>query len=234
MLNNIADGLVYFAVFLLSTTLHEAAHAWVAKRGGDLTAYHGGQVTLDPIPHIRREPFGMLILPLLTVLISGFPFGFASAPYDPRWAMQHPKRAAWMSLAGPGANLLIVILSAIAIRVLAAQGIVRAPQAISFGHIAASEAGGWWPAVAFMLGAFFCMNLLLAAFNLLPLPPLDGSGALPLLLSDETSRKYQQFIWQTPGIRFMGLFLAWQFFGFLFRPILVGAVNLLYPSFDYR
>src|SRR4026208_1476601 len=98
----------WYLVFLFSTTFHEAAHAWVAKLGGDLTAYHGGQVSLDPRPHIQREPFGMLILPLISTLISGGPFGVASAPYDPRWAMRYPRRAAWMALAGPTANLGLV------------------------------------------------------------------------------------------------------------------------------
>ena len=57
-------GVLWYVVFLLSTTCHETAHAWAAKLGGDLTAFHGGQVSLDPIPHIRREPFGMVIFPL--------------------------------------------------------------------------------------------------------------------------------------------------------------------------
>ena len=68
---DLTNALVYYVVFLLSTTLHKAAHAWAAARGGDLTAYHGGQVSLDPIPHIRREPFGMLILPLVSALATG-------------------------------------------------------------------------------------------------------------------------------------------------------------------
>ncbi len=79
-------GLVYYAVFLVATTLHEAAHAWAALRGGDRTAYLGGQVSLDPLPHIRREPFGMVVLPLLSVVLMGWPFGFASAPYSVEWA----------------------------------------------------------------------------------------------------------------------------------------------------
>ena len=65
---DLASGLIYYIVFLFSTTLHEAAHAWVALRGGDPTASRGGQVSLDPRPHIRREPFGMLILPVLSVI----------------------------------------------------------------------------------------------------------------------------------------------------------------------
>ena len=81
---DLASAFIYYVVFLFSTTLHEAAHAWAAKLGGDLTAYHGGQVTLDPRPHIRREPFGMVVLPLLSVVTSGWPLGFASAPVSTR------------------------------------------------------------------------------------------------------------------------------------------------------
>ena len=96
--SELGNGLVYYVVFLFSTTLHEAAHAWAAMRGGDLTAYHGGQVTLDPRPHIQREPFGMVAIPILSVMLSGWPFGFATAPYDPHWAMQYRgERRGWRS-----------------------------------------------------------------------------------------------------------------------------------------
>jgi len=71
----VIDAITYFVVFLFSTTLHEAAHAWAALRGGDLTAYHGGQVSLDPRPHIKREPFGMVILPLVSALATGWRWG---------------------------------------------------------------------------------------------------------------------------------------------------------------
>ena len=76
--------------------VHEAMHALVAWKGGDPTAYHGGQVSLSPIPHIRREPIGMLVVPLLTAFTQGWAMGWASAPYDPVWAERHPKRAALM------------------------------------------------------------------------------------------------------------------------------------------
>ena len=91
------EALVLYIAFIFAATCHEASHAWAAKRGGDLTAYAAGQVSLDPTPHIRREPFGMVILPLATVIFSGWPFGFASTPYDPNWARTHPQRAAWMA-----------------------------------------------------------------------------------------------------------------------------------------
>src|SRR5437763_130762 len=97
----IIDGGFWFLAFLFSTSVHEAAHAYVALRGGDRTAYLGGQVSLSPLPHIRREPIGMLLVPLLTAFTNGWAMGWASAPYDPRWADRHPRRAAWMAAAGP-------------------------------------------------------------------------------------------------------------------------------------
>src|SRR5205085_8307741 len=98
---------------------------------GDRTAYHGGQVTLDPIPHIRREPFGMVVLPLLSVLLAGWPIGFASAPFDPAWAMRHPRRAAWMALAGPVGNFILVLVAAILLRAGLAAGLFQPPDARS-------------------------------------------------------------------------------------------------------
>ncbi len=92
-----ALGAVWYVVFLLSLTCHEAAHALAAKIGGDLTAFHAGQVTLDPTPHIRREPFGTILFPLLSFLLSsgGWMIGWGSAPYDPTWQQRYPRRAAW-------------------------------------------------------------------------------------------------------------------------------------------
>jgi Zn-dependent protease len=230
---HIADALLYFAVFLLSTTLHEAAHAWAAMKGGDLTAYRGGQVSLDPLPHMRREPFGMVILPLFSALATGWPFGFASAPYDPAWARRHPRRAAVMALAGPAANLTLVIVAALLLRVGAEAGVFFAPERVRFGAIAASTAGATWEAVGQLLSVFFSLNLLLFAFNLLPVPPLDGSGALPLLMSRRTTEAYQTFVWSTPALGWIGLFLAWRLFDVVFGPIFTAAVSLVYPGVRY-
>ena len=102
-LDAIVVGIVWYGVLLLSLTAHEAAHALAALRGGDPTAYLGGQVTLDPSPHMRREPFGMVIVPIAFYLMNGFMIGWASTPFDPAWAERHPRRAAWMSLAAAGA-----------------------------------------------------------------------------------------------------------------------------------
>lgn len=231
---DVASGLVFYVVFLFSTTLHEASHAWAAKLGGDLTAYHGGQVSIDPRPHIRREPFGMLILPLLSSVVSGWPFGYASAPFDPRWALRYPKRAGWMALAGPGANILLVILSAFALRVGAMVGVFHAPASIQFGHLAATNAGGIWPAVAFLLGATFSLNLVLALLNLFPVPPLDGSAAIPLVLNDQMATRYQMFMFgRGRGLAMIGILAAWQLFDVVFHPVFLFAVNLLYPGVRY-
>ncbi|MFQ5529744.1 MAG: site-2 protease family protein [Gemmatimonadota bacterium] len=227
---NIVEGLLFYAVFLFAVTLHEAAHAWAALRLGDPTAYHGGQVTLDPRPHIRREPFGMVLLPLLSVVMMGWPFGFASAPYDPRWAMRHPKRAAWMALAGPASNLLLCLVSGVAIVGLLAAGVFVGPERVAFAHLVDATGGGLWDAVGFFLSAMFSLNLLLAVFNLLPFPPLDGSGAVPLLLSDEHTAKYQQMMWGSPGLSWMGILLAWYAFDFVFDPVWTLAINILLPG----
>src|SRR6187401_878933 len=111
-----SDGLLWYLVFLYSTICHEAAHAWTALRLGDDTAYRGGQVSLDPLPHIRREPFGMVVVPLISLLAGGWMIGWASAPYDPRWALQYPRRSALMALAGPAVNMILVLLAALALR----------------------------------------------------------------------------------------------------------------------
>jgi Zn-dependent protease len=231
---DLGEALVYYAVFLLSTTLHEAAHAWAAKRGGDLTAYHGGQVSLDPRPHIRREPFGMVILPVISVMLSGWPFGFASAPYDPSWARRYPRRAAWMALAGPSANLALVIIAGILINIGVALNVFYSPESISFGHVTGTSAGGVAGAVALLLGVIFSLNLVLFILNMLPVPPLDGSGALPLVLSPDATRRYQDFIWGQPALGWIGIIVAWQVFDFVFDPVFLFAVNLLYPGVSYH
>jgi len=233
-MTDLASGIVYYVVFLFSTVLHEASHALAAKLGGDLTAYHGGQVTLDPRPHIKREPFGMVVLPLLTSLLSGWPLGYASAPYDPRWALRYPKRAAWMALAGPGANLALLVVAALLLRVGGLAGVFYAPPSVTFGHLAATDAGGVWGTAALVLSVFFSLNLVLFCLNLIPLPPLDGSAALPLLLSEGAAARYQQFLLGSGrAFAFMGMLAAWKIFDVVFQPIFLLAVNLLYPGAHY-
>lgn len=230
MTPDLTEGLLFYVVFLFSTVLHEAAHAWAALRGGDPTAYEGGQVSLDPRPHIKREPFGMVILPLISVVVSGWPLGFASAPYNRLWAERYPQRAAWMALAGPASNLLLMIVAGILINVGLAAGVFVPPESIGFADVTdpAQGLGGLWTGAAFVLGCFFSLNLLLFLFNLIPLPPLDGSAVIMLGLPDRIIPRYQRFLWETPGLMWIGILIAWQIFGPIFNTVFILALNALY------
>jgi Zn-dependent protease len=232
-MNDLADAITYFVVFLFSTTLHEAAHAWVALKGGDATAYHGGQVSLDPRPHIKRHPFGMVVLPLMSALLTGWPLGFASAPYDPEWALKYPRRAAIMALAGPVSNLLLATFAAVALRIGEARGVFYAPDSIRFGVIAATDLGGSWAIAAHYLGIVFSMNLLLFFFNMLPFTPLDGSSVITLFMTENTTRRYQEFLWSTPMLTWIGMMIAWQLADVVFNPVFLAAVSLIYPGVSY-
>jgi len=227
-------GLLWYVVFLFSTTLHEASHALVALKLGDTTAYEGGQVTLNPWPHVRREVFGTVVVPLLSFVLTSasWMIGWASAPYDPRWADRWPRRSALMSLAGPVANLSLVTVAAVGIRVGMLAGVLEAPQSIGFTRVTAAVDPAWGGA-ATMLSILFTLNLLLFLFNLLPVPPLDGSGVVPLVLPEETARSYQRLLWGQPMLSLLGLVIAWKIFGALFSPVFLWAIRLLYPGMGY-
>jgi Zn-dependent protease len=228
---DLLTGVKWYLVFLFSTTFHEAAHAWSALKLGDDTAHRGGQVTLDPTPHIRRAPFGMVIVPIVSYLMGGWMIGWASAPYDPRWAIANPKRSALMSLAGPAANLILVIIAAILIRAGIAFHFFESPESISFTNVvdATASSGMFFPTI---LSITFSLNLLLCAFNLLPLPPLDGSGALLIFTNSETAEKILT-AFSHPQLRFFGLFLAWKGFDYVFPSIHNFAINLLYLGVEH-
>ncbi len=228
MSSTVALGLVWYLAFLFSTTLHEASHAWAALRMGDPTAYHGGQVSLNPIPHIRRELFGMVIAPILVFAISGWMVGWASAPYDPEWADRYPRRAGLMALAGPGANLLLVLVSGLVIRLGIGAGAFASQPGRTIESIVLTPTGDTSVLTTFV-SVVFALNLILLTFNLLPLPPLDGSGALPLVMSERMAVRYRHAL-RHPAIALAGILVAWRFFGYLFQPILTTAVMLLFPG----
>ena len=231
-MTEIGVGVVWYAVLLASLTFHEAAHAWAAKRGGDPTAYLGGQVSLDPRPHIRREPLGTLFVPIFSYAAAGWMIGWASTPYDPAWADRHPRRSGWMSLAGPLANLVLLLGAGVAVRVGLAAGVLAAPESLGFTRIVAADAGGLWPVVALALSILFTLNLLLVVFNLIPLPPLDGAGAVALLVSADAARRFRRRM-TDPRLAWLGLLVAWFAIGSLFRPVFDLAIALLYPEFSY-
>jgi Zn-dependent protease len=224
---DIALGAIWYLAFLFSTTCHEAAHALAAKWGGDLTAFEGGQVTLNPVPHIQRSPFGMVVVPILSFLIGGWMIGWASAPYDPSWQRRHPHRSAWMALAGPAANFTLMLLAAVAIRGGIAMGHFAPPASISsFSDLALSSAGEQ-TFVTSALSIFFVLNLLLGTFNLLPVPPLDGHAGVMLLMPENLALRYLDFI-QEGSFAMIGLLIAWTAFGRIFNFVFELSVRLLY------
>jgi len=215
----------WFVVFIFSVTAHEAAHAWVAKMGGDRTAYVGGQVSLNPIPHMRREPIGMLLFPILSLIAMGWPIGYASAPFDPNWADRYPKRAAYMALAGPFSNLVIALLCLLGMWIglqtgdfgLAMQPMVQ---------IVSGQQGTLAYGLSYLLSMLLVMNFLLFIFNIMPVPPLDGSGVLPLFMNAKQTQRFRQIAY-TPAFMLIGFVIVWKLIGVIFWPSLLFLLQFL-------
>jgi Zn-dependent protease len=223
---------IWFTAFLLSTTVHEAAHAFVAWRLGDPTAYHGGQVSLNPVPHVAREPIGMLVLPLLTSFTQGWAIGWASAPYDPYWAERYPKRAAIMSAAGPAGNVLVALLALGFLKFGLAAGWFVAPDSVSFNSLVEMASGSGPNFLTTILSVFLTLNVLLGVFNLLPFPPLDGASVITLFLPEALAHRMRQLATNAMFSVF-GLVVAWQVFPALARPLFSFVLLLVHPSVRY-
>lgn len=219
-------GVFWYGVFVLSTTLHEAAHAFVAFKFGDKTAYHAGQVSLDPSPHMRREPFGMILLPILSFLFYGWMIGWASAPYNLAWSRSNPRKAAIMALAGPLSNLLLVVITGFVIRFGIKAGWFFIPDYLGMSRIVDSANGVYASNLASILSIAFSLNLILFVFNLIPLPPLDGSSVLYNMLSGTARVKYEMLNMQ-PFFRIIGIVMAWNFFDMIFPAIRTFALKVI-------
>ena len=221
---------LWYIVFLLSITCHEAGHAWAAYRGGDPTAYLGGQVSLNPIPHMRRELAGTVIFPLLTYFYMGWMMGWASAPYDPEWETRHPRRAAWMAAAGPLANLVLAMIGLLGLKIGLSYELFAPPldhprldRLVVLGSPEGSEL---LDGVGRLLSVLFSLNLVLFLFNLLPLPPMDGASVLAGLF--EPFRRLRDRMRSNPLSGLIGLVVAWYGFGYLFGPIYRTVLGWLY------
>jgi Zn-dependent protease len=211
-----------YLMFVFSTTCHEAAHAFVAKRGGDDTAYSLGHVTLDPTPHIVRSPWGMVVAPIIGLFTLGYPLGWASVPYDPYWGQRHPTRRALMSLAGPLANFTLAFLAIVALRILIESGVFHlSGNGIRAGFVFLNEGvaqNSPLAAAGFLLTHLVWLNLLLGAFNLMPFPPLDGASVAEGFAPRALGSLYDR-LREIPGHEFLGWIAASQLFRYLSTPI---------------
>jgi Zn-dependent protease len=232
--HDFASGVMWYAVFVLSTVCHEAAHAWAAHRMGDDTASKGGQVTLNPVPHIRREPMGMVVVPIASWLVGGWMVGWASTPYNLEWSRNNPRKAALMAIAGPAANLSLAVGAALLIRLGFEWGMFAAPYAAdslggggAMSQLAMGNGGAAAALAAHILSVFLSLNLLLCVFNLVPLPPLDGSQVPLLLLPRAAAESYSRAL-RSPYLRYIGILVAWKFIPSILPPLVQAFTRVLY------
>ena len=175
----------------------------------------------------------MVVVPILSYFLGGWMIGWASAPYDREWAIKYPRRAALMSLAGPASNLCLLLIAGILIRIGMADHVFDAPDRLSFMHITDAVAPGIWLFAATMLSILFSLNLLLFAFNLLPVPPLDGSGIFMFFCSSESAARVFHVL-RNPGFNYFGLMISWRVLDAIFPFVQIFAANLLYPGMNYH
>ena len=163
-----------FGILLLSLTIHEAAHAWTADKLGDPTARRLGRVSMNPLVHI--DPIGTVLLPLIAAFSHLPLIGWAKpVPVDVRNLRHHRRDFMLVAAAGPISNILQAIVAAIVLRV-----------------VLAAQSAGDVPLIAQVLVQFMQINLLLAFFNLIPVPPLDGGNVMLGLLPPRLAATYSQ------------------------------------------
>jgi len=181
--SDITVGIFIYVVIILSAIFHEVAHGWVALRLGDTTAKDAGRLSLNPLVHI--DPIGTVLVPLASILFGGFFIGWAKpVPYNPYALSDKRYGSLKVAAAGPGVNFLIALVLGLLLRfnVFALVGIGVSSIFLSF------------------LAYAVYINIFLAVFNLIPLPPLDGSKIFADL--------FPSFRSMLARIGFIGLFLA--------------------------
>jgi len=214
-------------VLLFSIVIHEYAHAYAAYRAGDMTAASQGRLTLNPLSHI--DPIGTVILPLFLYLRGGFIIGWAKpVPVNPL-RFRSSEWDIFVSLAGPGSNFAMVAISAILLKLAVVTRLVDSEVLIRFlvtGFIAKPEPLG------FVLLFFIMINILLGIFNLIPIPPLDGSRVVYRLLASGRSPLAEPYAALEPyGFFILILILIsplWNLFGYVIDGASVFVLRLVF------
>lgn len=210
--------IIAYFVLIFTITIHESAHAWSAYKLGDPTAYQLGRITLNPLPHI--DPIGTVILPIF-MMMTGIPFfGWAKpVPVNPL-NLRNPRRDnLWISAAGPLSNLtaaavILVVISLLKLLYPPIKYSFISAISIFYGQQGFSSGLYLLDGLALILFLGALINTVLAVFNLIPIPPLDGSGVLMGFLSDEAAEKYDR-------IRPYGFFI-------ILGLLIIGFLNLIF------
>lgn len=194
-------------ILFFSVIVHEVAHGYAALRLGDETALYSGRLTLNPIPHI--DPVGTIILPLFLVIShSPFLIGWAKpVPVNPYNFVNPRQDFAKVGAAGPLANIALALISAMLLTVINLAGLMT-----SFELIAG------------LLQYSVFINILLAVFNLIPIPPLDGSRILAAILPYDKAYKYERMMRFGP---FLTLIVLWMFWPVIFTIVRTIAGTIL-------
>jgi Zn-dependent protease len=187
----VREALLWIIPIMIAVIFHEVAHGYIALKLGDTTARDMGRLTLNPLPHI--DPVGTILIPgILILLNAGFVFGYARPVPVNFMRLRNPKRGmALVALAGPATNILIALIAAVLIRllVLADPGLIGRimSHGASTGVLAALGVSA-----AYILFYTFFLSVILAIFNLIPIPPLDGGRIAVGLLPESVARAYSK------------------------------------------